>query len=151
MTNYESITVFLLLTKLIPQVGGHGRKAPWGRVAWGPKSVASGGGNAGTSAPPEIGEIVGEIRCYLREVYTFGAEPELQEIFRKNCEKSQFFIQILIKKSESFLETFQNSLHFWSKRAKFCRHLAQFYLPNRNHSLDLDYLAFFYKIQSIFS
>ena len=47
--------------------------------------VASGGG-AGTperSPPPEIGKIVVEIWCYLREVYTFGAESEIQEIFSK--------------------------------------------------------------------
>ena len=48
------------------------------------KSVASGGGNAGTFPPPlEIGNIVVEIWCYLPEVYTFGAESEIQEIFSK--------------------------------------------------------------------
>ena len=33
--------------------------------------------------PPEIGKIVVEIWCYLPEVYTFGAESEIQEIFIK--------------------------------------------------------------------
>ena len=46
-------------------------------------SVASGGGDAGTPPPPEIGTIVVEIWCYLPEVYTFGAESEIQEIFSK--------------------------------------------------------------------
>ena len=49
-------------------------------------SVASGGGgagNAGTFPPPETGKIVVEIWCYLPEVYTFGAESEIQEIFSK--------------------------------------------------------------------
>ena len=66
----------------------------------------------------------------------------------KNCLKSQFSIEILIKKSQNFLEIFQNSLQIGSTQI---RHLAQFYLSNRNHSSDLDYLAFSYKIQSIFS
>ena len=30
------------------------------------------------SPPPEIGKIVVEIWCYLPEVYTFGAESEIQ-------------------------------------------------------------------------
>ena len=46
-------------------------------------TVASGGGgNAGTF-PPETGKIVVEIWGYLPEVYTFGAESEIQEIFSK--------------------------------------------------------------------
>ena len=45
--------------------------------------VGRGGGNAGTFPPPEIGKIVVEIWCYLPEVYTFGAESEIQEIFSK--------------------------------------------------------------------
>ena len=48
-------------------------------------AVASGGGG-GTperSPPPEIGKIVVEMWCYLPVVFTFGAEPEIQEIFSK--------------------------------------------------------------------
>ena len=52
-------------------------------------SVGRGGGNAGTP-PPETGKIVVEIWCYLPEVYTFGAESEIQEIFSKICEKVNF-------------------------------------------------------------
>ena len=40
--------------------------------------------------PPEIGKIVVEIWCYLPEVYTFGTESEIQEIFSKDCEKVNF-------------------------------------------------------------
>ena len=49
-----------------------------------------GRGDSGTSPPPEIGKIVVEIRCYLPEVYSFGAEPEMQAIFSKNVKKSIF-------------------------------------------------------------
>ena len=50
------------------------------------------GGGGGRTPSPEIGKIVVEIWCYLPEVYTFGFESEIQEIFSKNCEKSQFSI-----------------------------------------------------------
>ena len=50
------------------------------------------GGGGRTPPPPETGKIVVEIWCYLPEVYTFGAESEIQEIFSRNCEKSQFSI-----------------------------------------------------------
>ena len=100
---------------------------------------------------PEIGKIAVEIWCYLPEVYTLGEESEIQEIFSKKCEKSQFSLEILIKKSQNFLEIFQNFLHFLSKRARFCRRVAYFYLPNGNHASNLDDLAFFYKFQPIFS
>ena len=52
--------------------------------------------------PPEIGKIVVEIWCYHPEVYTLGEESEIQEIFSKKCEKSQFSLEILIKKSQNF-------------------------------------------------
>ena len=55
-------------------------------------AVAYAGGEGGRTPPPEIGKIDVEIWCYLPEVYTFGAESEIQEIFSKNCEKSQFSI-----------------------------------------------------------
>ena len=51
-------------------------------------AYAGGGG----LPPPDMGKIVVEIWWYLPEVYTFGAESEIQEIFSKNCEKSQFSI-----------------------------------------------------------
>ena len=38
-------------------------------------------GDAGTFPHPEIGKIVVEIWCYLPEVYTFGEEAEIQEIY----------------------------------------------------------------------
>ena len=45
--------------------------------------VASGGGGTPERSPSETGKIVVEIWCYLPEVYTFGAESEIQEIFSK--------------------------------------------------------------------
>ena len=100
--------------------------------------------------PPKKKKIVVEIWCYLPEIYTLGEESEIQGIFSKKCEKSQFSIEILIKKSHNFLEIFQKFLLFWSKRAKFCRPVAYFYLPNGKHSSNLDDLAFFYKFPPIF-
>ena len=41
--------------------------------------------------PPEIGKIVLEIWCYLPEIYTFGAEPEIQEIYSKKIVKKVNF------------------------------------------------------------
>ena len=38
-----------------------------------------GRGDAGTFPPPEIGNVVVEIWCYLPEVDTFGAESEIEE------------------------------------------------------------------------
>ena len=46
---------------------------------------------------------------------------------------------------------FHNYLHFWSKRARFCRDVDYFQLPNGNPSSVLDDPAFFYKFHSIFS
>ena len=106
-------------------------------------SVGRGRGNAGTSPRPRNPKNCCRNLVLSSRVYTFGAEPEIEEIFSKYCEKSQFSIEILIKKSQSFLEIFQNSLHFWSKCARFCIQVAYFYLPNRNHSSNLDDLAFF--------
>ena len=45
-------------------------------------TVASGGGTP-ERPPPEIGKIVVEIWCYLPEVYIFGGESKIQEIFSK--------------------------------------------------------------------
>ena len=89
-------------------------------------SSVGGWGDAGTFPRPEIGKIGVEIWCYLPELYTFGQVSEIQEIFIKNCEKSQFSIEILIKKSlfENFLESFQNSLHFGSERKGIWRLVA---------------------------
>ena len=39
---------------------------------------------------PEIGKIVVEILSYLPEVYHFGAESEIQEIYSKIGEKVNF-------------------------------------------------------------
>ena len=41
------------------------------------------GGTQERPPPLEIGNIVVEIWCYLPEIYTFGAESEIQEIFSK--------------------------------------------------------------------
>ena len=42
-----------------------------------------GGERQNVPPPPETGKIVVEIWYYLPEVYTFGAESEIQEIFSK--------------------------------------------------------------------
>ena len=68
--------------------------------------------------PPEIGKIVVEIWCYLQEVYTFGAESEIQEILSKKWEKGQFFIEILIKKSQNFLLNLSKLSSFLGQKRK---------------------------------
>ena len=57
--------------------------------------------------PPEIGKIVVENWCYFPEVYSFGHNSKKYLI--KICEKTQFSIEILIKKSQNFVEIFQKS------------------------------------------
>ena len=42
------------------------------------------GGERRNVPHPEIGRIVVENWCYFRELYTFGEEVEIQEIFSKN-------------------------------------------------------------------
>ena len=44
-------------------------------------SVGREGGTSEPPPPPEIGQIVVKIWCYLPEVYTFEAESEIEEIF----------------------------------------------------------------------
>ena len=105
-----------------------------------------GGGRRNVPPTPEIWKIVVEKLllknwCYVPEVYTFWAKPEIQEIFSKKLWKKSIFHRDFDQQSQNFLEIFKNSLHFWSKPAKFCMHLASIYLSNRNHSSDLDDLA----------
>ena len=83
-------------------------KIPSGATVIAPKSI----GVASMSEhlerpPPEIGKIVVEIWCYLPEVYTLGEESEIQEIFSKKCEKSQFSLESLIKNLKIFLKSFK--------------------------------------------
>ena len=52
--------------------------------------------------PPEIGKIVVEIWCYLSEVYTFGAESEIQEIFSKKLWKKAIFHRDFDQKISKF-------------------------------------------------
>ena len=51
-------------------------------------------GERRNAPPPEIAKIVGEIWCYLPEVYTFGEESEIQEFLVKNSEKLAFYSKI---------------------------------------------------------
>ena len=80
----------------------------------------------GGGPPLEIVKIVLEIWGYLPEVYTFEEESEIQEIFSKKLWKSQFSIEILIKKSQNFLAIFQNSLHFCPNAQAFAGTLLSF-------------------------
>ena len=117
-----------------------------------PNSVASGGGGtAERPTPPKPEKLLQKSGLIFQRSILSELSQKSKKYLVKNCENSQFFIEILIKKSQNFHENFQNSLHFWSKRAMFCRHVAYFQLRNRNDSSDLNDLAFFYKFQSIFS
>ena len=101
--------------------------------------------------PPKLEKLLQKSGVIFQRSILSERSQKSKKYLLQNCEKSQFSIEIVIKKSQNFHEIFQNSLRFWSKRATFCRQVAYFYLPNRNHSSDLDDLAFFYKFQSIFS
>ena len=76
------------------------------------KAEAQGGGNCGTTPPPEIGKIVVENWCYLPGVYTLGG-AEIPEIV-KNCEKLKFHnlkIFFKISKISSFFVQSRKALH----------------------------------------
>ena len=64
--------------------------------------------------------------------------------------KWNFQWRFWFKNLEIFLIIFK-TLDFLSKRARFCWHVAEFCLPKRNHSSNLDELAFFNRFQSVFS
>ena len=66
--------------------------SPYVAIARNHKAVVYAGGGEGGLPPRNRKKIVVEIWCYLPEVYTFGAELQIQEIFSKKCEKSQFTI-----------------------------------------------------------
>ena len=98
--------------------------------------------------PPEIGKIVVEIWFYLPEVYTFGAESEIQEIFSKKLWKKSIFHWDFNQKISKFSWKFSKISWFLVQTRNV---LQAWCLVNRNHSSDLDDIAFFYKFQSIFS
>ena len=79
------------------------------------------GGTYGAPPPPPKPKKVVEKWCSSKG--TLREEAEIQEICRKNYEKRQFSIEILIKKSQNFLELFQNYLRFWSTHAKNFEHM----------------------------
>ena len=82
--------------------------------------------------PPEIGNIVVEIWCYLPEVYTLGEESEIQEILSKKCEKSQFSLEIWrfwSKNLEIFLKFFKIFLTFCPNAHGFAGGLLTFTCP----------------------
>ena len=93
-------------------------------------TVASGRGNAGTFPPPPKSEkLLQKSGVIFQRSILSQRSQKSKKYLVKNCEKSQFSLEILIKKSQNFLEIFQNSFHFWSKPAKFCMQVAQFQLP----------------------
>ena len=87
-------------------------------------TVASGGGKAGTFPSPEIGKIVIESGVLFHMSILSERIRKSKKYLVQSCEKSQFSIEILIKKSQKIFEIFQNSFDFWSKRARFCRPVA---------------------------
>ena len=104
--------------------------------------VSSGGGNAGTSPPPRPRNW--KICC--RNLVLSSRGLYFWSGVRNPRNMCKFSIEILIKKSQNYLENFQNSLHFWSNRPKVCRHVAysKSFIRSR-------WSCFFYKFQSIFS
>ena len=89
-----------------------------------------GGGDAGTSPPPEIGRIVVEIWCYLPEVYTFGAESEIQEMISKKLWKKSIFHRDFDQKiSKFFLKIFRNLFIFGPNAQAFAGTVLSFTGP----------------------
>ena len=70
----------LPITIFRPCVGGGGGGCLWPIGVDGVPWQWRREGGTPERPPPEIGKIVVEIWCYLPEVYTFGAESEIQEI-----------------------------------------------------------------------
>ena len=69
-----------------------------------------GAGDAGAPTPtPEIGKNAVENGCYLPEVYTFGEEAEIQEIFSKKYENINY-ITYYIKNFYNFQSIFSKIL-----------------------------------------
>ena len=91
-------------------------------------SVGRGWGNALTSLPPKSEKLLQKSGVIFQR-YILSERKSPRNIQLKNCEKRQFSIEILIKKSQNFLEKFQDSLYFWSKRARFFKHLLSFTCP----------------------
>ena len=87
-------------------------------------AVASGGGNAGTFTPAKSENLLYKSGVILQRYILSERSKKFKKYLVKNREKTQFSIEILIKKSQNFVENFQNSLHFWSKRARICRPVA---------------------------
>ena len=113
-----------------------------------PLPVASGGGGERRNVPPPRNRknccrnLVLPSRGLLSE-----RSQKSKKYLVKNREKSQFCIEILIKKSQDFLEIFKNSLHFWQVLQAGCLALAaQSKSLIRSHGT-----GFFYKFHSIFS
>ena len=110
-----------------------------------------GGGTPERSLPPKSEKLLQKSGVIFQRYIVSERSQKSKKYLAKNCEKSQFSIEILIKKSQNVIENFQYSLHFWSKRARFCRQVAYFYLSSGNLSSNLNEHAFFYKFNQIFS
>ena len=82
-------------------------------------------GTGESFSPPPTENFVIEIWCYLSEVYTFEAEAEIIAKFRENLWKKSISIEILIKKSQSFLKFFRTSIFSGPNAQGFaCRFLS---------------------------
>ena len=80
--------------------------------------------------PPEIGKIVVEIWCYPPEVYTPSERSQKSKKYLvKNCGKSQFSIEILIKKSQIFFKFFKNLVFSAPNAQSFAGTLLSFTCP----------------------
>ena len=84
------------------------------------------GGGCRNAPPPKSKKLLQKSGVIFQRSILSGRSHKSEKYLLKHCEKNQFSIEILIKKSQYFLEIFQNYLHFWSKRAKFANRLLSF-------------------------
>ena len=98
------------------------------KIRFGVENIAPyssvGRGGERRNVPLEIGKIVLENWWYIPEVYTFGEELEIQEIFGKKLWKFSILHRDFDQKPLNFHENATGFLHFWSKCAKHCMPVA---------------------------
>ena len=86
------------------------------------------GGTWECSPSPRNGKkLLQKTDVYSRGLYTFGEEAEIPEIVSKNFGKRPFSIEIFIKKSQNFLDIFQNFFIFGLNAQSFARMFLNFH------------------------
>ena len=88
-----------------------------------------GGGGAGMPPPAKSAKLLQKSGVIYQGYRLSQRRQNPKKYLVKNCEKSQFSIEILIKKSDNFHEIFQNFLHFCPNALRFAGRLIRFTCP----------------------